>query len=101
MIPSDQTNIPTHFSSLYSALLCKQMEMYGQGKYIVTRKNKNKKEMYNLTLIVPLLYFLFLFQTPLSLSLSLSLILSAILGFPKLKIVVNLNNELHIGRIVY
>ena len=66
MIPTDKTNIPTHFSSLYSALLCKQMEMYGQGKYIVTRKNKNKKEMYNLTLIVPLLYFL-------SLSLSLSL----------------------------
>ena len=77
------------------------MEMYGQGKYIVTRKNKNKKEMYNLTLIVPLLYFLFLFQTPLSLSLSLSLslILSAILGFPKLKIIFSLTNGLHIGRL--
>ena len=53
------------------------MEMYSQGKYAITlkekkRKKKKKEEMYSLTSIVPLLYFLFLFQN-LSLSLSLSL----------------------------
>ena len=61
LILSDQTNIPTHFSSLNLALLCKQMEMCGQEKYTITLKIKIKKEMYSLTSIVP------------SLSLSLSL----------------------------
>ena len=75
LILSDQTNIPTHFSSLNLALLCKQMEMCGQEKYTITLKIKIKKEMYSLTSIVP------------SLSLSLSLILSAILGFSILKII--------------
>ena len=86
-ILSNQINIPTHFSSLNSTILCKQMEMYGQGRYTITLKNKNKKEMYNLTSTVP--------QLSLSLSLSLSHththththILSAILGFSKLKII--------------
>ena len=73
LILSDQTNIPTHFSSLNLALLCKQMEMCGQEKYTITLKIKIKKEMYSLTSIVP--------------SLSLSLILSAILGFSILKII--------------
>ena len=54
--------------------------------------------MYSLTWTIPPLYFLFLFQN-LSLSLSLSLILSAILGFPKLKIIFSLTNGLHIGRL--
>ena len=93
LILSDQTNIPTHFSSLNSALLCKQMDIYGQGRYTITLKNKNKKEMYNLMSTISPLYFLFLFQNPLSLSLSLSL--------SKLKIIFNLTNGLHIGRIVY
>ena len=70
--------------------------MYGQRIYIITQRNKKKKEIYSLTT---------LFSLPLpkllSLSLSLSLILSAILGFPKLKIIFNLTNGLHIGRIVY
>ena len=39
--------------------------MYGQGRYTITLKNKNKKEMYSLT------------------SLSLSHILSGMLEFPK------------------
>jgi len=92
LILFDQTNVPTHFSSLSSAILCKIMEMYGQGRYKITLKNKNKKEMYSLTSTVPPLYFL---------SLSLSHILSAILGFPKLKIIFNLTNGLHFERIVY
>ena len=66
--------------------------MYGQRIYIITQKNKNKKEMYSL---------ITLFSLPLPISLSLSLILSAKLGFPKLKIIFNLTNGLHIGRIVY
>ena len=89
LILSDQTNFSNHFSSLNSTIMCKQMEMYGQERYTITSKNNNKKEMYNLT------------STVSPLSLSLSHILSAILGFPKLKIVFNLTNELHIGRIVY
>ena len=52
--------------------------------------------MYSLTWTIPPLYFLFLFQ---NLSLSLSLILSAILGFPKLKIIFSITNGLHIGRL--
>ena len=71
LILSDQTNISNHFSSLNSTILCKQMEMYGQERYTITPKNKNKKETYNLTSTIPPLYFLFLFQN-LSLSLSLS-----------------------------
>ena len=101
LILFDQTNVPTHFSSLNSVLLCKQMDIYGQGRCTITLKNKNKKEMYNLTSTIPPLYFLFLSQKLLSLSLSLSLILSAILGFPKLKIIFNFTNGLHIRRIVY
>ena len=53
LILSDQTNVPTHFSSLNSAILCKQMEMYGLGRYKITPKNKNKKEIYSLTSTVP------------------------------------------------
>ena len=82
LILSNQTNVPTHFSSLNSALLCKQTKMYGQGRYTITLKNKNKKEMYSLTSTVSPLYFLFLFQN-LSLSLSLSLILTKFFLFLK------------------
>ena len=71
LILFDQTNVPTHFSSLNSVTLCKTMEMYGQGRYTITLKNKNKKEMYSLTSTDPPLSFLFLFQN-FSLSLSLS-----------------------------
>ena len=38
------------------------MDIYGQGRYTVTLKNKNKKEMYNLMSTISPLYFLFLFQ---------------------------------------
>ena len=48
LISSNQTNIPTYFPNLNSVLLCKQMEIYGQGRYTITLKNKNKKEMYSL-----------------------------------------------------
>ena len=72
LILSDQTNIPTHFSSLNLALLYKQMEMYGQGRYTIALKKEKKKEIYSLISTVPPLYFLFLFQN-FSLSLSLSL----------------------------
>ena len=58
LILFDQTNVPTYFSSLNSTILCKIMEMYGQGRYTITLKNKNKKEMYSLTSIVPPLYSL-------------------------------------------
>ena len=98
----NQTNSPTHFSSLNLALLCELMEMYSQGRYTTTLKNllkrKKKSEMYSLTSTISPLYFLFLFQ---NFSLSLSHILSGILGFPKLKIIFNLTNGLHIVRIVF
>ena len=45
VIPFDQTNVPIHFSSINSTILCKLMEMYGQGRYTITQKNINKKEM--------------------------------------------------------
>ena len=44
MIPSDQTNVPTHFSSFNLALLCKLMEIYSQGRYTITLKKIKKKE---------------------------------------------------------
>ena len=100
LIPSNKTNIPIHFSSLNSIFLCKLIEIYSQGKYTITKKNR--EEIYSLTSIVSPLYFLFLFQNfSLSLSLSLSLILSSIPGFPILKIIFNLTNGLHIVRIVF
>ena len=79
--------------------------MYGQGRYTIALKKEKKKEIYNLISTVPPLYFLFLFQNfSLSLSLSLSFSLShfeCYITIPKLKIIFNLTNGLHIERIVY
>ena len=66
VIRFDQTNVLAHFSSLNSSILHKLIEMYSQGRYTITLKNKNKKGN-----VWP------------NLSLSLSLILSGILEFPK------------------
>ena len=68
LILFDQTNVPTHFSSLNSTTLCKTMEMYGQGRYTISLKKKKKKEMYSLTSTDPPLYFSSSSKTSLSLS---------------------------------
>ena len=65
------------------------MEMYCQGRHTIILKKKKGNVQSNLNSPTTLL------------SLSLSFILSGILGFPKLKIIFNLANELHIGRIVF
>ena len=51
LILSDQTNVPTHFSSLNLVFQCKLMEIYSQGKYTITKKKKKKGNVQsNLTL---------------------------------------------------